>query len=47
MGYLIAASLMLAAVFFGGLSLSAQRRESNALDEMKQDVDKWVYRIAA
>ncbi len=47
MGYLIAASLMLAAVFFGGLSLSAQKRESNALDEMKQDADKWVYRIAA
>ena len=47
MGYLIAASLMLAAVYFGGLSLSAQRRESNALDEMKQDADKWVYRIAA
>lgn len=47
MGYLIAASLMLAAVFLGGLSLSAQRRESNALDEMKQDADKWVYRIAA
>lgn len=47
MGYLIAASLMLAAVFFGGLSLTAQSRESKALTEMKPDADKWVYRIAA
>ncbi len=47
MGYLIAASLMLAAVFFGGLSLTAQSRESNALAEMRQDADKWVHRIAA
>lgn len=47
MGYLIAASLMLAAVFFGGLSLTAQRRESNPLDEIQQNADKWEYRIAA
>lgn len=47
MGYLIAASLMLAAVFFGGLSLSAQSRETKALAEMEHHADKWVYRTAA
>jgi len=47
MGYVIGAGLLLAAVFFGGLSLTAQSRESKALAEMKQDADKWVYRIAA
>jgi len=47
MGFLIGAGLLLAAVFFGGLSLAAQSRESKAVVEMKQDADKWVYRIAA
>lgn len=47
MGYVIVASLLLAAVFFGGLSLAAQSRESKALAEMRQDAAKWVYRIAA
>ena len=47
MGYLIVASLMLAAVFFGGLSLTAQSRETKALTEMKHDAAKWVYRLAA
>lgn len=47
MGYLIIASLMLAAVFFGGLSLTARGRETKALAEMKHDAAKWVYRIAA
>jgi hypothetical protein len=46
MGYLIAASLMLAAVFFGGLSLSARSRETKALAEMKHQAAKWVYRMA-
>lgn len=47
MGYLIAASLMLAAVFFGGLSLTARSRETKALAEMKHHAATWVYRIAA
>ena len=47
MGYLIAASLMLGTVFFGGLALSARARESKALAEMRQHASKWVYRMAA
>jgi hypothetical protein len=47
MGYLIAASLMLGTVFFGGLALSARSRETKALAEMRQFAAKWVYRMAA
>jgi hypothetical protein len=47
MGYLIVAGFMLAAVFFGGLSLSARSRESKALEEMKHTATRWVYRMAA
>jgi hypothetical protein len=47
MGYLIAASLMLGTVFFGGLALSARSRETKALAEMRQLAAKWVYRMAA
>lgn len=47
MGYVIVASLMLAAVFFGGLSLTARSRETKALDEMKHTAARWVYRLAA
>lgn len=47
MGYLIAASLMLAAVFFGGLSLTARNRETKALAEMRHNAARWVYRMAA
>jgi len=47
MGYLIVAGFMLAAVFFGGLSISARRRETKALDEMKHTATRWVYRMAA
>lgn len=47
MGYLIVAGLMLATVFFGGLSLTAQSRETKALAEMKHHAAKWVYRMAA
>jgi hypothetical protein len=47
MGYLIAASLMLGTVFFGGLALSARTRESKALAEMRHHASKWVYRMAA
>jgi hypothetical protein len=47
MGYLIAASLMLGAVFFGGLALSARTRETKALAEMRHHTARWVYRMAA
>lgn len=47
MGYLIVASLMLAAVFFGGLSLTARTRETKALAEMQLQTGKWVYHMAA
>lgn len=47
MGYLIVAGFMLAALFFGGLSMSARRRETKALDEMKHTATRWVYRMAA
>ncbi len=47
MGFLIAAGLMLAAVFFGGLSLTAQSRETKALAEMRHHGARWVYRMAA
>jgi hypothetical protein len=47
MGYLMVAGFMLAAVFFGGLSLSARSRETKSADAMKHTADRWVYRIAA
>lgn len=47
MGYLIVAGLMLVTVFFGGLSLTAQTRETKALAEMKHQAARWVYRMAA
>lgn len=47
MGYLMVAGLMLVAVFFGGLLLSARSRETKALDEMKHTAARWVYRMAA
>jgi hypothetical protein len=47
MGYLIAAGLLLAAVFFGGLSLTARSRETKALAEMQHHAARWVYRMAA
>jgi hypothetical protein len=47
MGYLIAAGLMLATAFFGGLSLAARNRETKAFAEMEQQAAKWVYRMAA
>jgi len=47
MGYLVAASLTLVSVFFGGLLLTARSRESKALAEMEYQTAKWVYRMAA
>ena len=47
MGYVIAASLILVAVFFGGLSLTVRSRETKALAEMQYHAARWVYRMAA
>jgi hypothetical protein len=47
MSYLIAADLILAAVFFGGLLLTARSRETKALAQIRHDQDRWVYRMAA
>ncbi|MGQ0809818.1 MAG: hypothetical protein ACT4OO_01150 [Nitrospiraceae bacterium] len=47
MGYLMAAALGLAAIFFGGLSLAATGRERKALAEMRHENARWVYRLAA
>ncbi len=47
MTYLIAAGLMLATVFFGGLSMAAQNREARALAQLRRDADRWVFRMAA
>lgn len=47
MGYMIAAAMALMAVFFGGLNLSAARREAKALAERNRDAARWVYRTAA
>ena len=46
-GYVIVANLLLAAVFFGGLSLITRSRDSKALAEMQRDADRWVYRMTA
>lgn len=47
MGYWMAITSMLAAVFFGGIVLSARSREIKALEEMKHREAHWVYRMAA
>ena len=47
MGYLIASGLMLAAIFFAGLSVTARSREIQALARMQYDSNRWVYRMAA
>jgi hypothetical protein len=46
-GFLIAAGLVLAAVFFGGLSMSAGSREAKVAAAMQRNSSKWVYRMAA
>ena len=46
-GFLIAAGLMLAAVFFGGLSMTARSREAKAVSAMQRNSAKWAYRLAA
>lgn len=47
MDYLIAAGLMLTAVFWGGLSLAARSREEKALVRMNYEASRWGYRMAA
>jgi hypothetical protein len=47
MSYLIAAGLMLAIVFLGGLSMAAQKREARVLTQLRRDADRWVFRMAA
>lgn len=46
-GYLLAAAMMLCAVFFGGLLLSATAREAKAAAEARRYAGRWVYRMAA
>ncbi|WP_413935807.1 hypothetical protein [Nitrospira sp. BLG_1] len=47
MSYLMAAGLLLATVFWGGLSLAVQSREAKAIAQRKQDIDRWAFRMAA
>ena len=47
MTYLIAACLLLATVFLGGLSMAAQSREAKALAQLKREADRWAFRMAA
>jgi hypothetical protein len=46
-GFLFAAGVLLVAVFFGGLSMTAGSREAKAAAAMQYDSAKWVYRLAA
>ena len=46
MGYLIIASILLAAIFLTGLSMVAQSREARALAQMKHDAERWAFRMA-
>ena len=47
MGFLIAAAMGLAAVFFGGLTMAGSLRERHAIAEMNRNSARWVYRTAA
>lgn len=46
-GFFAAAGVLLTAVFFGGITLAAQRRDRIAMAEMQHQASKWVYRPAA
>ena len=46
MTYLIAAGLLLATLFWGGLSMAAQSREAKALEQLRRDADRWAFRMA-
>ncbi len=47
LGYLVAAMIGMALVFFSGLRLSAMSREAKALADLRREHDRWVYRPAA
>ena len=47
MTYLIAAGLLLATVFLGGLSMAVQSREAKALAQLRREADRWAFRMAA
>lgn len=47
MGFLVAAAIGLAAIFFGGLTMAGTIRERRALAEMNRINARWVYRMAA
>lgn len=47
MGFLIAAAVGLAGIFFGGLTMAGSIRERKAMEEMKRNSARWGYRIAA
>jgi len=46
-GFLIASGIILGAVFFGGLSMTARSREAKAVAAIQHNSTKWVYRLAA
>jgi hypothetical protein len=46
MGYLMVAGFFLVVIFLAGLSLAVQSREKKALDEIRRDASRWVYRLA-
>ena len=47
MTYLVTAGLLLATIFWGGLSMAAQSREAKALAQLRRDADRWAFRMAA
>jgi hypothetical protein len=47
MSYVIAAGLLLATIFFGGLSMAVQSREAKAFAQLRRDADRWTFRMAA
>lgn len=47
MSYMIAAGLLLATVFLGGLTMAAESREAKALAQLRRDTDRWAFRMAA
>ena len=46
-GFLAAAGFLLMAVFFGAITLAAQRREAKAQADMQYSAARWTYRHAA
>lgn len=46
LGYLFAAMIGMALVFFSGLRLSAMGREARAQADLRRERDRWVYRLS-